>query len=484
MCWKPGSPTADGWRWALVACGVTLRILPWAGNPPVWQDEAALALNVVHLGFADYLGPLQHFQAAPPLYLIVERASLCLFDTGEMALRAPAVLAGCASLVLFALLAGRVLEPVPAALAVGLFAVSDRLVWHAAEVKPYAVDAFAAVLVAWGYVRIRDWPLGWQCALWALILPVLLWLSYPACFVASGLILVLLPAAWRAGWGGRLACLGLGLAVAGSFLALTRGPVAAQHNTVLTGFWATELADWSRPAQVPRWVMETGIDVCRYSLIPLGEVLIPVAVAGAVRLARTDRRVLALLLAPVALNLLAALAGRYPFGGGRVNLFLAPAYLLLIGAGAPAVWAWLRSRWRYAPAALVVVLAIPFGQAAYRAVVPWPRPDFRAAVADVRALGRPTDTVAAEHWEVLYYLRGQEDRFCRLADIPARRPDRVWVLTGTRRGAADLVLAQVPGPWERTEMRVYPGAVAVLFVLPAESPAGPADSTSAGGPIP
>ena len=319
---SPTRLSADGWRWLCVGIGIVLRVIPWARNPPVWQDEAALVLNVIHLDFADYFGPLLHHQAAPPLFLAMEWAALLALGDSEAALRLPVLLLGCLSLVLFASLARRILDPVPAAVAVGLFAVSDRLVWHAAEVKPYAVDALVAVLVAWVYVRTRSWSLAARCGLWAVVLPVLVWFSYPTCFVAGGLLLGLLPDAVRSGWPGRLAYVGAGVAMAGSFAALALGPAHAQRDHALSDYWMAQLADWHHPLRVPVWAVTATLEVDRYALLPLGQLLLPLALVGVVRMGRTDGRLLTVLLAPAGLTLLAALLGRYPYGGGRVDVFL------------------------------------------------------------------------------------------------------------------------------------------------------------------
>ena len=108
-------------------------------------------------------------------------------------------------------------------LATALFAVSDRLVWHATEAKPYAVDVFVAVLAAWGYVRIRDFPLRVQCALWLAILPVAERLCVPRLLRGRGPAPGLLLAARAASWPDRLAYVVLGLAVVGSFVARRSG---------------------------------------------------------------------------------------------------------------------------------------------------------------------------------------------------------------------------------------------------------------------
>jgi hypothetical protein len=459
----PTRPTADGWRWLCVGVGIVLRVIPWARNPPVWQDEAALVLNVIHLDFAEFFGPLIHHQAAPPLFLGLERLTFLAIGDAEWALRLPILLLGCVSLVLFAVLARRTLPARPAAIAVGLFAVSDRLIWHATEVKPYAIDALVAVLVAWGYVRTRHWSLARQFGLWLVVLPVLVWFSYPTCFIGGGLLLGLLPNVIRGTWPGRLMYVAAGVALAGSFAVLAVGPAHSQRDEALSDYWVAQLADWHHPARVPVWILAQTSEVGRYSLMPLAQALIPFALIGAIWMGRTDGRLLAVLLAPAGLTLLAALLGKYPYGGGRVNVFLAPAYILLVAGGILPAWDWLWRNARPAVIGIVALLAMPVGQAIFRTAVPWPRPDFRTPVAFVRETAGPNDAISGDHWELLYYTRHEPDRYFPLAEIARRRPQRVWVITGTDPGVPESVLSQVPAAWHVAETHTFDGTIAVLM---------------------
>jgi hypothetical protein len=491
------------WIWALVALGVALRVSHVLRDPPLWHDEAALVLNAVYLDVSQCFGKLLHHEAAPPLFLVLERITMLAIGDSELELRLPVFLVGCASLVLFAQLAGRVCgdrililsdcaqdqHPVPtpsrralgsAVLAVGLFAFSDRLIWHAAEAKPYAVDVFVAVLAAWLYLRTRELPLRLQCLVWLPILPVAEWSTFPGCFVAGGVLLALLPPAWRARWPDQLAYAALGLAVVGSFVVLALGPAKAQQDGAMTGCWAHHFADWSRPATVPMWAVVSTTEVLRYALMPVGQVLMPVAVVGAIRLGRRDRRLLALLLAQLGLSLVAALVGKYPYGGARVCAFAAPALILLVAAGTPACWTWLRGKSRFAPALLVVALSMPVAQTAYRAIVPWPRADFREAVDYVNSQFEPGDVIASDHWEVLYYTRDCPERACDFPELADRRPDRIWVLTGTDPGIGEARFQRIPADWQRVNARTFHGTIVVLF----EYRPPPAASTSAIETIP
>jgi hypothetical protein len=251
----------------------------------------------------------------------------------------------------------------------------------------------------------------------------------------------------------------------GSFAALALGPAHAQRDAALTDYWVAQLADWHRPLRVPVWAVGATLEVDRYALMPLGQLLVPLALVGMVRMARADGRLLTVLLAPAGLTLLAALLRRYPYGGGRVDVFLAPGYILLVAAGLPAVWSWLWRRARPAVLILVGLLLVPVGQIAFRTAVPWPRPDFREPVAFVLQSGDPADAISGDHWELPYYTRHHSDRYLPLREIGARRPARVWVLTGTDPGIAESVLGQIPPEWHRVESRTFDGTIAILMEL-------------------
>ena len=58
----------------LVALGLALRGYHYFREPSMWHDEAAVAVNVLNRGYADLLGPLTFHEAAPPLFLWLEKA--------------------------------------------------------------------------------------------------------------------------------------------------------------------------------------------------------------------------------------------------------------------------------------------------------------------------------------------------------------------------------------------------------------------------
>ena len=80
--------------WLCVALGTVVRLRLYLARRALWFDEAAVALNVVDRSFLELLAPLDFRQTAPPLFLWLERTAVLLGGPNELALRAPALVAG------------------------------------------------------------------------------------------------------------------------------------------------------------------------------------------------------------------------------------------------------------------------------------------------------------------------------------------------------------------------------------------------------
>jgi hypothetical protein len=440
-----------------VLIGLALRAYHFLRCPAVWHDEAALIVNVLSLSFGEMLGPLLHAEAAPPLFLMLERATVLALGDGEYALRVLPFLPSCLALVLFAALCRCVLGPVAAALAVVLFAVSDRLLFHACEAKSYAVDVLVAVAAAWWFARTADWALWKRCVPAALVAPFAVWVSFPACFVAGGLVVGLVPAAVRSGWGGRAALAVLAAAVGVSFLALALGPAAAQRCAAMESCWTAHFPDWSRPWFVPAWSVLQTLEVCRYCLMPVGQVFAGFAGFGvAVLWAKPGGRdLLEVLLVPVALALAESFLHKYPYGGMRVEAFATPALCFLAAVGARRVLPRLARRSRALAAVGLLAIAPPVLLTAYRTVEPWPRAESDKATAFVIEHRSPGEPIFANFWEYEYYLRHEPTfRAWQGAFEPEElNAPRAWVVHTNDR-AAERYPFPLPPHWEvaaRTE---------------------------------
>jgi hypothetical protein len=335
------------WLGLLLATGAVLRIAPFALDRSLWLDEAKLALNVLDRSPAQLFQPLDHDQAAPVGFLLLEKLAVGSFGDGERALRIVPLLAGLASLWLVYAVARRWLTAAESLLALALFALAQPLVYYASEVKQYSTDVLVALVLLWAAGRAtesRSSPAPW------ILVPagmVGVWLSHPAIFVAAGAGLTLALSAWRRGKRRRAALFaGVAAAWAASFLAqyvlvLRR----SDPKGFLVQFWAEGF-----PPLPPRspadllWPVETFFG---FFTDPAGLRFAGLAatalILGCWRWWRSDRNALALLLSPFVFTLLACLVRRYPFPtsgsidsyplAGRPVLFLVPAALILVASG-------------------------------------------------------------------------------------------------------------------------------------------------------
>lgn len=455
---------------ALVLLGLGLRAYHYLRDRNVWHDEAAIAVNVIERGFLDLLGPLDLMQAAPPLFLWLTHANSLVLGDSSLSLRLPSFLASCAAFLLLTWVAERRLEPRASPWAVLLFACSETLLWHTCEMKPYIFDVLAATLVLAVWCATETCSLRRRLLFFTLLAPLLLFLSYPACFLYGGLLVALLPAVVRDR--GSWLCYGLLAATAGGcFLVLLLGPVREQHNAELHQPWVHCMADWQRPWRVPLWTLVSTFEVFRYVCKPLGQPLAVLALLGGILLWRRGQRAWVVLLSlPMALALLAALAQRYPYGGVRVMAYTAPALVLLIAAGAAPALAWLSQRSRLAVLPVVGLLLLPFFVALELTVHVWKEADVRAASAYVLASCRDGDTIVGVDWSHRYYFR-HCPAFVEMEQGRTHPGRRTWVVVTTAGQTLEfrhgLAPRMAPPGWRVVQSKEFTETSVLLFVPPA-----------------
>lgn len=420
------------WLAALIGLGLFLRLYHYLRCPSVWHDEAALLVNVLGKTFREQLGPLFHAEAAPPLFLWMERAIALTLGDGIQAMRLVPFVLGCVALVLTAFVARRTL---PAGLALGavlLVATSDRLLWHACEAKPYSIDVFCAIGLIALFVVTSRYSTVTQILCFLPLAPLVIWLSFPGCFLFGGVLLALLPRLIRsrdlATWA---AYAGLSLVVVGSFVGLYFGPIQAQRCGTMDSCWVQTFPDWERWWTVPLWAIATPFEVTRYLFAPIGRAILPLVLLGAWEWWRSDRReLLVLVLAPVALVFVAASLHMYP-AAGRVVAFTVPGLALMSAVGLGVACDRFACSLPGVRRSLPLILVAPLILSVYRLVEPWPRADCQSAAEFVMASRQPGEVVAFNHWEYEYLFRREAGPFCAWQGEPLPTADRLWLIFTT-----------------------------------------------------
>ncbi|MGF1537804.1 MAG: hypothetical protein ACFB4J_15175, partial [Elainellaceae cyanobacterium] len=172
--------------YALIAVGVVLRLVQYGAGRSLWGDEAKLALNLVNRTYPELFQVLDYDQVAPVGFLLVEKAIAQVLGTSEAALRLLPLLAGIGTLAVAYVLARRVLSPVAVPIALAFIACSDRLVYYASELKPYASDVFLTLVIL-PYPTNNPKTITRAHAIRAeAIRSIAVWISYPAVFALAG----------------------------------------------------------------------------------------------------------------------------------------------------------------------------------------------------------------------------------------------------------------------------------------------------------
>lgn len=334
-----GPPTWADLALVPLLLGAASQVRRWWFGHPFWLDEESIAVNLRDTGFVELTGRLLFSQSAPVGWLWAERASLLAFGTGERALRLLPLVFAIGTLVVFWLIARRLVGPVATVVGTTMLAASPALGRYAAELKQYSSDTFWVLVLLGLAIALAARPdrpprylLGW----WA-VAAAAGWFSMAATLATPGLALVLLVVTARAQ--------GIRTAVRAAFLGGSVWLAAfAVHyaialrfttdSTFLRDFWITRgglppagsdvfgrLA-WlgGRPAPLgvdPLWLLDRPVMIGFWLLVGAG---LAVAVYR-------SRPVGALLAAPVVTGVALGLAGVVPLAS-RLALWLVPVLWL------------------------------------------------------------------------------------------------------------------------------------------------------------
>jgi hypothetical protein len=448
---------------SVIAAGVVVRLL---GVLPVpldfWADEAWWATLLATGEFTEY-------GFRPIGYMAVCKALLAL-GPPELVLRLPSVLAGVGALLCLwrcAELATRTRVAVLFVLLLAAF--HPKLLAFAKEFKPYAVEVFVySALLLWSLACLRRGASRWGLALAALLaLPF----CYPVVFLYPAIALVV--AGEKLGNLRRISCRQW---IWAAVVAVPVLIVARYWLFEATGAASSRLL-WGAKYDVfpigTGFVHGIGWYLRKtWSLATLpgeldgmpaaGRVLFGLCVAGGVATLAAARRWRELLLfaGPLVAALAANVAGFWPYGAFRANLFLIPGTLL---AAAQAV-DWLAARrpaaaWALPGAILLVAITSDPNAYARKRSVDWAAsPQLTEVLAEIAgrraADGRDLDDVIIADWHawrpIHYYLPRELSlrdavRLVRgpLADVGALesaiaeerhralrtgRPTRLWVV--------------------------------------------------------
>lgn len=162
--------------------GIALRVLFYSYGRPFWNDESAMALNLVNRSFLGLFAPLDYSQLTPPLYSVFCKFFSLFIHKEEFAFRLSALVCSIAALPVFYLLSQKLLKnKISVIFANAVFALNYHIIYYAQELKQYSCDVllFLAVLLSYFYIDVEK-PL--RLIMLSVFYAVCMWFSYTALF--------------------------------------------------------------------------------------------------------------------------------------------------------------------------------------------------------------------------------------------------------------------------------------------------------------
>jgi hypothetical protein len=221
------------------------------------------------------------------------------------------------------------------AIAVLLFALSDRLIYHDTELKPYGIDVMFAVLLLVIALDVAGRGTAGRRIVWAGIATAIgVWFSFPSVLVFGAVSLALLPAVLRGGKTGWIGYVAVNLLVLVSFAAVLYVTRQNRGDATLVEYWQDSFFDWHRPWTIPFFLIRRLNAACDYPFPATGPITLTAALLGGWTIWRERRiELFVLLCGPVSIVMFAAAVHRYPLDGARLNVFLTPGLLILAVTG-------------------------------------------------------------------------------------------------------------------------------------------------------
>ncbi|HMQ49275.1 MAG TPA: hypothetical protein PKA00_17540 [Saprospiraceae bacterium] len=318
-----------------------LRLAMLLQNRSLFMDEASLALCLAEGKLSDFFQPLDHYQYAPPLFMMWSKWSILIAGAGEMVLRFLPFIASLAALyLLFCCCQLLRIRTTIICYPLLFFGFSEMLLRFSTEFKPYSSDTLMALLAIW--LCLKKPPSSWNrktITLWLLLGCAGSWFSMPLVFVLTGVGAYYAYSFWK---NGQKRALGqIALLIVAWMLSfawyywlvlktnLAFDPLAQYHQAYFFPLLPTNATDWRQAGALLLGIFKPAAGFTALALITGGSFWL---LAFAYWIKKEPAKALLFGL-PILATLLASGLGYFSLLP-RVSLFMTPLFILGIARGA------------------------------------------------------------------------------------------------------------------------------------------------------
>ena len=165
-----------------------MRLYQYLWNKSIWHDEASFVLGLKNHSFANLLAPVP--EGSPGggyAFMFLEKVMLELFGYNELALRFFPFLASIVSLVLFYFFLKQYGNRLVTSIAIAYFALSDNLIYYAAEVRSYSIDLLIGLIfLNFSFTYLKKELTRANALKLCVVGIIFMWLSHTTIFIIAG----------------------------------------------------------------------------------------------------------------------------------------------------------------------------------------------------------------------------------------------------------------------------------------------------------
>jgi hypothetical protein len=315
---------------AFLAVGAIFRVWLWLQDRSLFIDEAMLANTLIQSSYGDLFTNLSNQVFVPPLFAVMQKLMLSLSVT-ELSFRVFPLICSLISLVLFYRLIRRFTSHWSIAIIAGFLATGSLFLMQSVTGKQYSVDTMLTLLLL---AMVTHTPLRRMGKLQVLFLSIVgaifVWLSMPIIFAMSGVGIYLVQELIKEKGRAELwKVVSMGLAWSASFIIYYLIIISDQMgDDHIQNYHSAYFLTTDNFGQRMIGIYTSAID--KTVLGQLWGYLL--TIAGLIGVWSTNRKLLALLVVPVLITLLASGFGHYSLIP-RLTLFFIPLLYLIMAIG-------------------------------------------------------------------------------------------------------------------------------------------------------
>ncbi len=145
----------------IIFIGVIIRLKFFFMNPSLWNDESAVAWNILNKNYIELFQPLRFVQVAPPAFLILIKFIVNLLHAQnniwfcDLVMRTIPLIIGLTIPIIFYFLSTKLLNS-KLAIIIGLlfFTLNPILINYSYELKPYIIDVLCTICILIVFLNI------------------------------------------------------------------------------------------------------------------------------------------------------------------------------------------------------------------------------------------------------------------------------------------------------------------------------------------